>query len=46
MLTRDTPNLWKGFGSEPRLSVSDMECSESENPGGGARARGGTTSSL
>lgn len=31
----------KDPGSEPRLSVSDMEWfdSESEKPGGGARAR-------
>ena len=40
LLTRENPNLWKLFGSEPRLSVSERECSESEKPGGGARARG------
>ena len=44
MLTLENPNLWKLFGSEPRLSVSESsecsECSESEKPGGGARARG------
>ena len=40
LLTLENPNLWKLFGSEPRLSVSERECSESEKPGGGARARG------
>ena len=40
LLTLENPNLWKLLGSEPRLSVSESECSESEKPGGGARARG------
>ena len=41
LLTRENPNLLNcpGPGSDPRLSVSDMEWSESENPGGGASAR-------
>ena len=40
LLTLENPNLWKLVGSEPRLSVSERECSESEKPGGGASARG------
>ena len=38
LLTLEKPNLLNCPGSDPRLSVSDMEWSESENPGGGARA--------
>ena len=47
LLTRENPNLLKPRpGSEPRLSVSDIECceSESEKPGGGASCGGGAPS--
>ena len=37
LLTLENPNLLNVPGSEPRLSVSDMEWSLSEKPGGGAR---------